>query len=176
MAVIPFIHSQPEQAVPTQPNGSGTWQAIEFADFPALLTALDDYEERDAAGTLVANGGWTPGQIADHCALLLKYSLDGFPFKAPLPLRVFGPLLKRRILGPKPFPKGIKLRGSLRAFVPADGVPIQPAFDDFRTLLRRVTEGGEQITHRSPLFGNLTHAEWERLQTKHAAHHFGYLA
>ena len=45
-------------------------------------------------------GNWTPAQNVGHVATLVELSLDGFPptIKAPLPLRLLGPLFKGRAL------------------------------------------------------------------------------
>jgi hypothetical protein len=121
----------------------------------------------------MAAGNWTPGQVVEHVTILIESSLDGFTFKAPLPLRIFARLARGRFLS-KTLPAGVKLPANASALMPSDDV----TWDDAVARLRRATErirGGDRMTHPSPLFGALSHEQWVDLHCRHAEMHLSFL-
>jgi hypothetical protein len=126
------------------------------------------------AGTQpTSTGKWSPGQIVEHVAKGIDLSVDGFDFKAPLPLRLFVRLARNHYLA-KGFPAGIKPRGRMKDI-------FEPAPDaDFATASRHLADAVERAKHQgmsaaSPLFGRLTHDQWTQLNCRHAELHFSFL-
>jgi len=145
---------------------------LDFADLGAVRSEIARLESAAADGTLVAAGDWTLDQACWHLARFMRMSREGFTFRAPLPLRLAGRFMKGWALGPKPSPRGIRLRGPLSALEPSGPCADGPA--QLRGELDAITERGERYTHPSPLLGPLAHEEWVRLHCKHAAHHLGF--
>ena len=159
------------------PLGDGQTRPVKATCLGCIAGELDRLEAAHAAGTLRAHGGWTAGQVLWHVGEFMTYSLDGFPFRPPLPIRVVGRLMKGMMLGPRPMPKGIRLnRPGLDALIPPADVSFAEGLAHLREPVRRVQEGGEQFTIPSPLIGPLTHAEWVKLHAKHFAHHASFLS
>lgn len=135
---------------------------------------LDRIELASRQGRLRRHGTWTADQMAWHIGEFMRASIDGFGFRAPLLIRLPAALFRGFALGPRPTPRGIRLRGALSRFDPAlhaDGVD---GVAHLRAQMDRVA-AGERFHQPSPLFGPLTHEAWMRLHLKHVAHHFGHL-
>jgi len=124
---------------------------------------------------VVARGGWTPAQVVEHVATLIEFSIDGFPFKGPAPLRLIGRLLKRHTLqrGIKP---GIKFPRTFAPYLnpPAD-VTWTQALEHLCQLVQRLRRG-ETMDAPSPIFGPMTDPQWRALHCRHAELHFSFLA
>lgn len=146
-------------------------------DFESVDDALEDLQRilsAERLGELRTSGNWSAGQIFQHVGRFIRYSYDGFPFSSPLPIRLASRLLKPVILGDRPFPVGVGLRGDSAALLPDAVVATQEGVEELRTQLHRI-KSGEKMTAKSPALGPLTHDQWLTLHLKHAAHHFSYL-
>jgi len=148
-------------------------RSLEFATVADLRREIDRLVAADNAGTLRTTGNWSAGQVFQHVGDLIRYSYDGFPFKAPLLIRVVGRLLKSRALS-RPLPSGLRLRGASRVLIPGDGVATERGAAALRSQLDRI-DAGKRMTQRSPIFGGLSHDQWLRLHLRHGALHFGFL-
>jgi hypothetical protein len=106
----------------------------------------------------------------------MRYALEGFPFRAPLPIRMVGRLMKGAMLSDRPLPRGISLkRPGLDRLLPPDDVSFEQGAAEVREILARV-DAGERFTHPSPLVGPLTHEQWVTVHAKHFAHHAAMLS
>lgn len=136
-----------------------------FADVIAEIERLRDagYER---------SGNWSLGQICQHLNYYHRGSLEGFGFKLPWLLRYFlgGPTLRKWFRDGKMKPNG----ATVNASKPADSVDEDVEIDECLDLLRRL-ETAEQL-HPSPMFGDLSIEDWQRLHVIHAANHLGYLS
>lgn len=137
------------------------------------VEALRAEAERLAAGPHRTLGNYTLGQILAHLAQVMEYSLDGFPpIRLPWLMRKAGPLMKGRILR-KGFPAGIKpLRGMGDAFK-APEATTEEGLARLRTAMGRLQTQAER--HPSPLFGNLSRAEWDQFHCRHAELHLSFV-
>jgi Protein of unknown function (DUF1569) len=116
-------------------------------------------------------GNWTLGQACWHLAAGIDRSIDGFDFKAPLPLRLIGALLKKRFLA-KTFGPGIRLTGdAAKALTPPDIGDREGVELLFKAIDRVKTE---QPRHPSPVLGSLTVQQWEQCHCRHAELHLGF--
>lgn len=136
---------------------------------------LDAVEAAHGAGTLAHTGNWTPAQIMTHLATFGEFSLDGFPFKAPLPIRLMAQLLfkKKAVSGSVP-PPGFGLKNKLAVLVPDSDVQFDESLGRLRSFLDRV-DAGEAFVPSSPLFGALTREQWITLHLGHASLHMSFL-
>lgn len=150
------------------------WAPRDYRTLEDLTDEIDRIEAADRAGTLEAVGNWSPGQIMEHCAKLIRFSIDGFEASAPAPLRWVGILFFKPRLGKSHMKPGIKLPASARSLMPRDEVPTEQGISAIREQLARI-EGGEKMTQPSPILGKMSHEQWILLHLDHCRMHFGFL-
>ena len=141
--------------------------------FGRLSDIERDVDLLDAAASIRNTGNWSPGQVLEHVTMFIEYSLDGFPFKAPALLRVLGPMMRDRVLL-RPMKPGFKSPRTMHAAVPEADVSWERALSRFRKSMERI-DGGDRMTHRSPVFGELNHEQWCQMHCRHAELHFSFL-
>ena len=125
---------------------------------------------------LVANevrmvGNWSLGQVLRHLAASFAYSIDGFPFLLPAPLRFLVRLtMKKRALA-RPLSPGLKLPGKAGALIP---VATEPALGCamLRDAIRRLEN--ETTRRPNPALGRLTADEWTQMHLRHAELHLSF--
>ncbi len=148
------------------PTGRRTLHFSSMADLAADVRSLGSNPG--------SSGNWSAAENLQHVTKIIERSMDGFDnIRAPLLFRLTAPLMKSRILA-KPFSPGFKLRGSLTAFEPDPGVTWEQATAQFQRAMDRI-EGGDTMTQRSPVLGEMTHDDWVRLHCRHAELHFSFL-
>lgn len=141
--------------------------------FQSLDDILSDAETLASHPPIRTTGNWTAAQIIQHIATFIDWSIDGFPFTAPLPLRVFGRMIRKGAQR-KPAPRGLKApKGIMDHVVPAD-YALDDAMRSLRAAVMRV-RAGKRMDKPSPLFGKLSHDEWMRIHCRHAEMHFGFM-
>ncbi|MEN0020654.1 MAG: DUF1569 domain-containing protein [Planctomycetota bacterium] len=141
-----------------------------------LAGELDGLEAAMTSGSLTHTGNWTPGQIFDHCGKFMAFSYDGFPSKAPAPIRFVARLFfkKDAVNSDKPFPPGFKLPKQASALLPSDAISDADGLAVLRAQVVR-WQAGERFEQMSPLLGPLTHDEWQTLHLKHCSMHMSFL-
>lgn len=145
-------------------------RTLKFQSMDDLLADIESFQN-DAVD---ATGGWTPGQIVEHVALIVNDSIDGFQVTAPLGLRLLAKLIKGRVLT-KPFNPGIKLPANMVArYDPPSATTWDNAVANLRRGVERI-RNGERMTALSPVFGRFTHEQWVQLHCRHAEMHFSFL-
>jgi Protein of unknown function (DUF1569) len=149
-------------------------RSLQFASLDEVLADLSALEAAQQAGTISAVGDWSPGEVFDHLANLFEFSIDGFPFKAPLLIRIVGRLIKSRVLKSDDISAGIKLKGGSTALLPKPGISFESGMDHLKKQILRV-QAGKLMTQRSPIFGALSHEQWMSIQLKHCALHLSFL-
>jgi hypothetical protein len=78
-------------------------------------------------------GNWTPAQAVKHLGNSIVFSLDGEPFRMPMPVRLFGRWILRYVILYWHFPAGARLpRRAERVLVPGSDTD----FDDGLNVLR----------------------------------------
>ena len=148
---------------------------LKYASLAELSADLDALERAHAEGRLDALGGWSPGQVFQHCSILMRCAVDGFPVDAPWIVRVIiTALFKKKALSGAPLPPGTKIPNQASFLRPDDDVSFETGLTLLRDVLDRV-EAGERFTHPSPIFGRLTHEEWTTLQLGHCSMHLSFL-
>jgi hypothetical protein len=151
-------------------------RALSFHCAGCLKEDLAKIEAAETAGTLRVTGNWTAGEILDHVAKTIEFSIDGFPssVRVAWPVRVIARLMKGRVTSGRTLPAGFKLPKESAAFLPAPGTSTRDGLARMRRVLDRI-DGGARCTHASPAFGAMSHDEWMRLHLGHAQLHLGFV-
>lgn len=149
------------------------YRDLSFSTYDELTSELDRLESAHRAGTLVASGNWSAGQIFQHVGRFMRFSFDGFPFRTPWYIALIGRCMKP-FMGFMSLKPGIKLPAGAEALLPDDGVSFEDGIGELREQLAR-RANGERMEKRSPLFGRLGHDRWSQMHLDHAAMHLGFL-
>ena len=152
-------------------------RALSYHCTGCLKEDLAKIEAADRAGTLRTTGNWTAGEILDHVAKTIEFSIDGFPpeVRVPWPVRMVARLMKGRVTSGKTLPPGFKLPKESAAFLPAPGTSTADGLARLRRVVDRL-DAGARCVHPSPAFGAMSHDEWMRLHLGHAQLHVGFIA
>lgn len=162
-------------AAPQIDTKTASRRDLSFSSFEEVAAELDTIEGWIGSGSVGVTANWSAGGNMDHCATFLKCTIDGFPSKAPAPIRWLMSLMyKKRALSGEPLPAGFKLPKQASFMLPEDGISDAEGLGRLRTQVNRVL-AGERMTHPSPLFGQLSHEEWTIIQLKHFALHLGFI-
>lgn len=142
-------------------------RTLQFTTLDDLTAELDRLEASES--TLRTTGNWSPGQILSHLAEWIDGYLDNITVKIPLPLKLIGPLFKKRFMT-RGYAPGLPVPGGM--------LPPECTFEDglrrLRTALLRI-DAGESLGGPNPFFGTLTHDEAVEIHLRHCEHHLGYL-
>ncbi|MCC5822464.1 MAG: DUF1569 domain-containing protein [Phycisphaerales bacterium] len=150
------------------------WSPAGFRSLDELGAELDAMEDEERAGVLRATGQWSPGQILDHCATLMRCSFDGFGgVRMPRLMRAAGPLM-RPLVGKVQLRPGVRLPRGARGLLPREGVSFAEGLAAMRSQLARL-EAGERMEADSPLLGRMSHERWVVLHLDHCRMHMGFL-
>lgn len=152
-------------------------RGVEIESVEDLLADLDRLESAEGAGTLRTTGNWSAGQVLQHCARTWAAAIDGFPaeMRPPWWLKAGARLMfKKRAVAGETAPPGIKLPPEAAAILPEEGVTFAEGLGELRAQIGR-TQGGERFNQPSPIFGKMTHEEWQKLQLGHCRLHLGFL-
>jgi hypothetical protein len=141
--------------------------------FSSLDGVLEEVDRLSSGNPPRASGNWTAGQVVEHVAKMIRFSTDGFPVpRAPLPIRLFGRLIRSRVLT-RPTRAGFTPPRMFRFMLPDEGVTWPDAVDHLRTAIKRARSN--RMKQASPVFGRLTHEQWEEFHCRHAELHLSFL-
>ena len=115
-------------------------------------------------------GRWTASQNIDHIRRVVRIAHSGTDFKMPLLYRILGKVFKGYFLR-SPFKAGFK---TVEIFEPPDEITMEEALAAFRKDIEAASRPGA-MSHPSPLFGPMTHEQWEQLHCRHAEMHLSFL-
>lgn len=143
-------------------------RAVRFDSLDALLA---DAERLAALPRVKMLGNWPLGQLFTHLATAMNGSIDGISARAPVPIRLLGPLLKHRILQ-RGMTAGFRLppEGEAVFFPPAASTA--DALAALQTAIARAKV--EPMTAVHPVFGRLSHEEWTKLHLRHGELHLSF--
>ena len=145
-------------------------RTVSYATYDDLLADA----ERLAGGEVRTLGNWSYGQILKHLAVAINWTIDGAQFTAPWPMRfVAQHFLKGTFLN-KTLKPGFKFPDRLRPQLeaPAD-VDVGESLSDLRAAVERAKT--ETTRAPNPLLGELTPAEHEKFQLRHAEMHMSFV-
>lgn len=139
--------------------------------FASLEEVVADAERLVAAGNAKTVGNWSLDRLLMHLAVAIDGSIDGVPGQANRLLRIVGPLVKawvfRRGLSP-----GVRLPVKLEAIAFPPGASAAEALGRLRVAIERTKS--QRMTARHPVFGKLTHEEWNLFHLRHAELHLSF--
>ncbi len=117
-------------------------------------------------------GNWSLGQILVHLAAAMNCSIDGFPFKAPLPIRLIAPLLFKKKFIYKAVPAGFQVPKGADDFSPGN-TSNDEGLEAIKQAVARL--GSETKRSPNPGLGELTTDEWNNFHCRHAEMHLSFL-
>jgi hypothetical protein len=141
---------------------------LKFHSYAELLADLD----RLGSGPVRQLGNWSVGQNCRHLATVYNNSIDGFTLKFPVPLRIMAKLFRKRLLTMS-MPAGFKLPAKTGQSLMPPATSAEEGLADLRAAIARLQTEPRRAKH--PLFGELTHQEWDGIHLNHAALHLSFL-
>ena len=151
------------------------WKPRVYETLDELRAELDRVEAAHQRGTLTTTGQWSAGQILEHCATLIRCSIDGFgDARVPWFVRLAGRVVFKPRLGRTRMKPGIKLPRKASSLLPGETVGVDEGLSAMRAVLARI-EAGERMTADSPVLGPMTHEQWLTLHLDHCRLHLGFL-
>jgi len=117
-------------------------------------------------------GAWHLGQIAQHLAMAMNWSVWEFPFRLPWIVRgTVGPLFRRRALSTRRLPTGLPAPKVFRVDPDVDEAPAVTAL--LAAIGTVQAHNGPWAVH--PAFNRLTGEQWRTFHAIHASHHLSFL-
>ena len=112
----------------------------------------------------------TPAQALRHCALALETATGDRPMKQKFIGKILAPLVRKSILGEKPFSRNGPTDPT---FVVTDERDFTAERARLTELIDRFTERGQDAAGKEThaFFGKLSGKEWGELMYKHIDHH-----
>jgi Protein of unknown function (DUF1569) len=146
---------------------------LRFASLEEAVRDAEALAEAERRGTLRSVGNWTLGQAIGHIAFWARAPLDGYPEMPQMPwlLRKLLPLFKNGFLN-KRLPAGGRIPGVPAGTFGLDLLATDEALAQLRTAFERLAR--ETPTVPNPMFGELTHEEWIKLNLRHAELHLTF--
>jgi hypothetical protein len=119
-------------------------------------------------------GNWTFGQILEHLAIGMRFTLDGPPdFKIPWYFKLMAPLMKNSMIY-KPMRAGFKMPAKMADHVvPPIDISSEQALHDLRTAIDDFEQAKELQPHL--MFGPLPRDQWIQYQLRHCELHLGFV-
>jgi hypothetical protein len=145
------------------------------APMPTLLDPAECERTLQRLGTLTADskplwGRMNAAQMLAHCRVAMEVAQGKMQLKRMWLGFLIGPLVKRMVVGPKPFQRNGPTAPEFRMTGEHDFATERKALED---TLRAFQAGGAAGISKEPhpFFGKMTTGEWETLQWKHVDHH-----
>jgi hypothetical protein len=140
--------------------------------FEGLDDIAADVDRLAEAGEPRALGNWSSGQVMQHLATAMSYSIDGWPRFVPGFVRVLLRLFWKKRFLTKPMSPGFRLPESATGLVPAP-ITWDEGLRSIRAALARLRT--EPQRQPSSAVGPLTREEWDQLHCRHSELHLGFL-
>lgn len=147
-------------------------RSLRFETADEMMKDVERLVAAERGGTLTRFGNWTLGQALGHLAAWVDYAFDGYPMKRPpWIIRAIIRLSKNKYVH-KRMPRGVKIPGIEGGTKATEVLPTEEGLARFERAWARLKKSTP--TQESPIFGELTHAEWIGLNLRHAELHLGY--
>ena len=140
-------------------------------NYLTLDDIVADAERLVASSRTRTLGNWPLAQLLSHLAMTVNCSVDGFPQKAPLIVRLIGPLLKGKMISRKMSP-GLTLPKKAEVGAFPDVASVSAAFENLRRAIARTKSERMEAAH--PAFGRMNHDEWTKLHLRHSEMHLSF--
>lgn len=114
-------------------------------------------------------GRMTAAQMLAHCQAAFRVYFDEQPLKANFVMKIFGPMMKKMMLSPKPWKQNLP---TAKEFV----IKHEPNLEAEKQRLvgyvnRFVSEAPDKGGKKHPVFGYFSLEEWSQFMWKHTDHH-----
>ena len=142
-----------------------------------LAAEVERVAQAAAARHVRTLGNWSVAQLLWHLGRLMEFSLGGFPFRYPWPVRWPARLLRVlswRWLLALAFRPGFRNPPVAEPLEPEPAVSLAEAVRYLRGQLERISSG-ERMTAANPSMGPLSHEQWVEVHLRHAELHLSFL-
>lgn len=140
----------------------------------ASLNEVVEDATRLTAAEAPTTGNWSKGQIFEHLARVMDFSLDGFPFNMPWPIRIIGIYYFKPRIFKHGMSPGFQLKGATKQALAPDPLEDQAALEHLQKSVQRLETETQRCA--SPVFGELTRDEWNLMHRRHAELHMSFIA
>ena len=115
-------------------------------------------------------GKMNVAQMFAHVQVPLEVALGRHDLPKSFFMKLFGPMMGKRLLSDKPTPKNQPTASTMRMTTPKNFAEEKIKL---LNILHEFTERGKanQLPERHPYFGKFTADDWSRFQVKHLDHH-----
>jgi hypothetical protein len=146
---------------------------LRFATLDDAARDAEALAEAERRGTLRSVGNWTLGQANGHIAFWARAPLDGYPTMPQMPwlLRKLLPLFKNGFLN-KRLPAGGRIPGVPEGTLGTEQLATDEALAQLRAAFDRLAREAPRVAN--PMFGELTHEEWIKLNLRHTELHLSF--
>ena len=139
--------------------------------FHSLDDILADIERLNQ-GKIRTLGNWTPGRVLKHLSIVMIWSLDGAPVRAPWYVRIIGWFIKNRFLR-NPMAAGFALPKDTEVYLVPGETSWEEGLQAIRGAIQRLKTESQRKS--SPFLGELTGAQWDQLHCRHCELHLSFL-
>jgi hypothetical protein len=145
---------------------------LRFETLPAAVAYAEQLVAAAERGPLPTRGKWSLGQSLGHLAYWANAPFDDYPAlpKPALPMRLLIKLLRNRILNVG-MTTGVKIPGVPGGTFGIDDLPAHEGLSRLCSAFARIDDRDPAMPN--PVFGPMTHAEWKKLNLRHAELHLG---
>ncbi len=125
---------------------------------------------RLSAGSQRQWGKMDVSQMLAHCHVSMETAMGKNVIKRVFIGRIIGPLLRKKVLGEKPFGKNSPTD---RSYIFTGPLNLEEERAKLNSSVKKFLEGGPAgcTTHPHPFFGHFSPEEWAVFQWKHLDHH-----
>ena len=145
---------------------------LRFDTFERMWADVERIVASERAGTLRRTGNWSVGQNFGHLAAFIDFAYDGYPKRPPLLIRLVIKPMKRKFLHGS-LPAGVKIPGAEGGTWGIEPLSLDEGLRRLRAAWDRLR--ASPPTKPNPIFGPLTHDEWQQLHLRHAELHLSFL-
>lgn len=144
-------------------------RVLHFENFDAIAAELDRLAQ---ASSLKSLGNWSPGQIFEHLAIVMRQSIDGGPAVVPWYIRLFFRWFVKKKALRETMKAGFQLPEAAKHLIPAP-IDDQNGLKNLKSALARLRKDPTRAPNI--VFGPLTNEEWEKLHCRHCELHLSFV-
>lgn len=145
-------------------------RTLSYASLQEVVAEAQRLTAADAPTT----GNWSKGQIFEHLARTMDSSLDGFAFKMPWFVRMVGIYYFKPRIFKHGMTPGFKLKGASKLALAPDPLADQTALEHLTKSVQRLESENQRAF--SPVFGQMTCEEWNKMHLRHSELHMSFIA
>lgn len=146
---------------------------LAFADLDSVVADVEGLVALENAGKLKKLGNWTLGQACGHISTWMDYPYDGYPkdINPPWFIKILVGFKRKEYLSGK-LPAGVKIPGIEGGTKGIEPLSTAEGVARLKRSIERLKKAAPTIPN--PLFGPLTHQEWQAMHRGHAQLHLSF--